>query len=61
MDYSETIKRMRDELLLTQAELAEMLNVSFATVNRWENGHCEPSMKAKRKLREIARKHKFEM
>ena len=36
-----------------QTELAEKLSVSFASVNRWENGLFEPTMKVKRKLREL--------
>ena len=53
MNYSKAIKELRQKLLVSQTELAEMLGVSFATVNRWENGHFEPSYKAKRKLRTL--------
>ena len=42
-------------MLLTQEEFASMLGVSYATVNRWENGHFEPTMKTKRKLDGIIR------
>lgn len=38
-------------------ELARMLGVSFATVNRWENGRYEPNYKAKRKLRDLFEKN----
>jgi DNA-binding transcriptional regulator YiaG len=61
MDYSKTIKRIRDTLLVTQVELAEMLGVSFATVNRWEKGHHEPTITQKRKIRDFCRKHKVTM
>lgn len=50
MNYSEKIKYIRDVLLLTQMELAKELGVAFATVNRWENGHIEPSIRSKRKI-----------
>lgn len=43
MKHSEIIKSIRAKLNLSQADLAEKLGVSFATVNRWEKGHCEPS------------------
>src|SRR5438067_12183326 len=34
------LEKLRDEdLEFTQSELARALNVSFATVNRWEKGH----------------------
>lgn len=60
MDYGKIIKHIRDTLLVTQVELAEMLGVSFATVNRWEKGHHEPTITQKRKIREFCRKHKIE-
>lgn len=43
MRSSEIIKEIRACLNLSQIELAERLGVSFATVNRWERGRCEPS------------------
>ena len=57
MTYSEGIKALRLKLLLTQTELADKLGVAFATVNRWERGHHEPTMKEKRKLAPMFRKH----
>jgi DNA-binding transcriptional regulator YiaG len=42
-DYSARIKQFRARLGLTQVELAARLGVSFATVNRWENGQTKPS------------------
>lgn len=59
MNYSEQIKAIRESLLVTQTELAEMLGVTFATVNRWEKGHHEPTIKQKRAIRELCRKHKI--
>ena len=44
------IKKIRTHLNLSQAEFAEQLNVSFATVNRWECGKFKPTTKLKRKL-----------
>lgn len=61
MDYGKLIKRIRSELLLTQTELAAKLGVAFATVNRWENGHSEPSMRIKRKIREICKRANIPM
>jgi DNA-binding XRE family transcriptional regulator len=56
MSYADTIKALREKLLLTQMELAAKLGVSYASVNRWENGKCEPTMKIKRKIRAMAQK-----
>ncbi|MFI5353199.1 MAG: helicase-related protein [Candidatus Binatales bacterium] len=43
LSFDERIKRLRGRLALTQTQLAELLGVSFATVNRWENGQSRPS------------------
>ncbi len=42
-NFPETIKEVRRQLALTQEELAHAIGVSFATVNRWENGRTVPS------------------
>src|SRR5574344_1257896 len=52
MDYGAKLKELRMKLLITQTETADMLGVSFATVNRWENGHNEPTMKQQRAINE---------
>jgi len=56
MSYSEQIKRIRADLIVTQTELAEMLGVASVTINRWERGHHEPSIKQKRAIRGSARR-----
>ena len=53
MDYPNLIKRNREKELITQEELAKKLGVSFVTVNRWENGKFEPTMKIKRVLKKL--------
>jgi DNA-binding XRE family transcriptional regulator len=55
MNYPNLIKKLREVLILSQTELAEMLGVSFSTVNRWENGKHEPTIKVKRKIVEICK------
>jgi DNA-binding transcriptional regulator YiaG len=42
-NFPETVKEVRRQLALSQEELAHALGVSFATVNRWENGKTIPS------------------
>ena len=61
MDYASLLKNLRKELLVSQTELADMLGVSFASVNRWENNRTEPTIKAKRKIKEICIKNKIDM
>lgn len=59
MDYSKLIKELREKLILSQAELAELLGVSFASVNRWEQGHHKPTISSKRKIVALCKKHKI--
>ena len=40
---AQEIRALRERLQLTQEVFARILGVSFATVNRWENGKSEPS------------------
>jgi len=56
MDYSKAIKDYRERNFLTQTDLAVLLGVSFTTVNRWENGKFEPTMKMKKKLNDLFKK-----
>ena len=50
MNYPSLLKTLRDRSFMTQNELAVKLNVSFVTVNRWENGKAVPSIKAKKRI-----------
>lgn len=58
-DYAFFIKELRKRMLVSQEELAEVLGVSFASVNIWENGLHEPTIKVKRKLRELFVKYEM--
>ena len=61
MNYAEAIKTLRKKMLFTQEELASFINVAFVSINRWENGHCEPTMKAKRKLAQLFKRYNIEV
>ena len=61
MTYAEAIKKLRGKMLLTQMEFAKYLGVSFASINRWETGRFEPTMKIKRKLAPLFQEYKIEM
>ena len=58
MNWAVSIKELRNKMLLTQEELAKKLDVSFASVNRWENGEHEPTKKVKRELMKLMKKYK---
>lgn len=55
MDYQRLVKELRVKLILSQQEFANLLNVSFASINRWETGKHEPTIKAKRKIVELCK------
>lgn len=49
-NFPAQVKEVRRQLGLSQEELAHALGVSFATVNRWENGKTVPSKLAIRQF-----------
>lgn len=53
----ELIKKIRIFLNMSQTELAEVLNVSFATVNRWENGRAVPNKLAQLALYDLCKEN----
>lgn len=53
VDWPSRIKRFRVDRCLTQAALAELLNVDPSTVCRWERGRDRPDLGMQRRLREL--------
>jgi DNA-binding transcriptional regulator YiaG len=47
MDFPNAVKFVRSVTGMSQEALARALNVSFATINRWENGKTRPNQMAK--------------
>lgn len=43
MNFADSILKLRSEIRISQKEFADDLNVSCATVNRWENGRTVPN------------------
>ncbi len=50
MDFPQIVKVIRSRLNMSQEQLAREIHVSFATINRWENGKNSPNMLAKKAL-----------
>ena len=48
-------------MCLTQTEFGTLFGVTFGTVNRWEAGTHEPTMKIKRMLMPYLEKYKIEV
>ncbi len=59
MTFNEQLLHVRVQLNLTQTELAEKLNVSFATISRWENGKAKPTKKALMTFQRFCRENKI--
>ena len=55
MTFAEAVKKLREELNLTQELLARELNVSFATVNKWERNKTKPLRSIRDRLVEFAK------
>lgn len=60
-DYQKMIVSLRNKLILSQEEFAKLLGVSFASVNRCERGHHEPTIKVKRKIVELCEKQGIQL
>jgi len=43
MIFREKVRQAREELKLSQEEMAHWCIVLFATINCWENGHNHPA------------------
>lgn len=52
-DYALRIKNIRGVKELTQTQLAERIGVSYASVNRWENGQSRPNNLAWQRILEL--------
>ena len=53
----ELLKKIRESVNYSQIEMADELGVSFATINRWENGHTIPNRLAQEKIYDFCVKH----
>lgn len=42
-NYQKALVLLRAKLNISQHELADLLNVSYPSISRWENGHFEPT------------------
>lgn len=61
INYPEAILNLRAKLDLSQEEVANLLGVSFTSVNRWENGKHEPTKIAKVKLQKLFKENEIEV
>lgn len=53
INVSEILKEYRIKNDLSQEELAQKLNISFVSLNRWERGKSAPSRLALMRMKEL--------
>jgi putative transcriptional regulator len=54
-DFPSLVKKIREVRGLTQEQLARDLDVTFGTVNGWENGKHRPIQALAARIRQMAR------
>lgn len=57
---SDTIKKLRQKIFLSQEEFAKELCVSVSTINRWETGKVKPNITAMKKIKNFCNKNNLE-
>jgi len=61
MRFSSSVKKVRAKLGLSQEQLARELNISFSTINRWENEKSHPSQMAKELFYNFCNKNEIDI
>lgn len=54
-EFANTVKSLRARLSLSQEDISKELGVSFATINRWENGKNHPSKLALKQFEQFCK------
>jgi len=57
MEFSYKLRYVREKLNISQEDLARALNVSYATINRWENSKTKPIKMAQAAFSDFCTKH----
>jgi len=55
------ILEIRTRLNVSQEDLARLIGISYATVNRWENGHSQPNKAAQLRLYDICKERSIDL
>ena len=58
--YGRMLLALRAKLDISQEKMAEFFNVSFATINRWENDRAKPSKRHMLQIDELCKKNKIQ-
>ncbi|PLZ95524.1 transcriptional regulator [Fischerella thermalis CCMEE 5268] len=57
-EVSHLIRQLRQLTALSQEQFAATLGVAYCTVNRWENGHIQPSALALKQIKTMLKELK---
>ena len=57
MEYKEVVLELRTKLNILQEKLAEFVEASFVSVNRWENGKYKTTKLVKVRLSKLFKKN----
>ena len=57
MELPDKVRYVREKLKMSQEELARALNISYVTVNRWENAKTKPTRLALSVFIDFCSKH----
>ena len=60
-NYQKALVQLRAKLNISQHELADLLQVSYPSISRWENGHNEPTKIEKVRLIELLKNNDIEL
>lgn len=61
LSFSEKVKWVRGQLLLTQEQLAAEIGVTPSTISRWENTQREPSFLGQKQFEQFCKKRGIEL
>jgi len=57
MEFAKKIRYVRKKLNISQEDLAHALNVSYASIHRWENAKTKPIKMAQAAFEAFCEKH----
>lgn len=60
-DYATALIELRSKLNISQSDLAELLLVSFQSVNRWENNKAIPVKIVRVRIEKLCRENEIEI
>ncbi|MCI7220052.1 MAG: helix-turn-helix domain-containing protein [Bacilli bacterium] len=61
LNYAKALLELRSKLNISQTEMAALLNVSYPSVNRWENGRAVPIKIARVRIEKMCKENNIEI